>query len=313
MIRRFLFASFVLACALPAAAASDDWKSVAAGVEYREFAGEHTDIHVARIRLTNDAIQVTSTPEPYRGTTVSDFALKTKAIVAINGDYFDSKFNPRGLMINPCDQWAGAKENPMHESIVAVGSGHASIQPQSAFDATAEPVASAVAGWPVLIKSCTPLTAKELPGSDIFTRSPQPRTAVGISKDGATMYFVVADGRRTGIPGLTLADLATFMAEELGVCSAVNLDGGGSTTMWVGDKVVNRPADGVERKVGDHLAVILRSDAVCPPPYVQLTASTETTTTRVTTTTVTTTTTIAPSAAVTSPTPATTSMTPPRN
>ena len=76
------------------------------------------------------------------------------------------------------------------------------------------------------------------------------------------MYFVVADGRRTGVPGVTLAQLAAFMADELDACSAMNLDGGGSSAMWVGNHIVNRPADGVERPVGNHLGVIRRSDLI---------------------------------------------------
>jgi exopolysaccharide biosynthesis protein len=112
----------------------------------------------------------------------------------------------------------------------------------------------------MLVKDCDPLSASELPGSDVFTRAPHPRTAVGLSRDRKTLYFVVADGRRTGVPGMTLAQLASFMAERLHVCSAINFDGGGSTAMWVGDHIVNRPSDGVERKVADHLAVVALAD-----------------------------------------------------
>ena len=50
------------------------------------------------------------------------------------------------------------------------------------------------------------------------------------------------------------------MSDKLHACAAINFDGGGSSAMWVSDRIVNRPADGVERPVGDHLAVILRSD-----------------------------------------------------
>ena len=42
----------------------------------------------------------------------------------------------------------------------------------------------------------------------------------------------------------------------LGAKQAVNLDGGGSTAMVVGNKLVNRPSDGVERGVGDALLVL---------------------------------------------------------
>ncbi len=73
------------------------------------------------------------------------------------------------------------------------------------------------------------------------------------------MFIVVTDGRREGVPGLTLPELAQFM-DELGACTVMNLDGGGSSAMWVEDQIVNRPSDGTERKVGNHLAVIAASE-----------------------------------------------------
>ncbi|HET8796541.1 MAG TPA: phosphodiester glycosidase family protein, partial [Thermoanaerobaculia bacterium] len=79
--------------------------------------------------------------------------------------------------------------------------------------------------------------------------------AAGLSSDGRTLYLVVADGRREGVPGLTLPELAAFLA-ELGACRAMNLDGGGSSALWLGDRIVNRPSDGAERNVGNHLAVV---------------------------------------------------------
>jgi exopolysaccharide biosynthesis protein len=49
------------------------------------------------------------------------------------------------------------------------------------------------------------------------------------------VYYVVVDGRQTAqwSQGLTLANFAKFLDEELGVTEAINLDGGGSATMWV--------------------------------------------------------------------------------
>ncbi|HKO55722.1 MAG TPA: phosphodiester glycosidase family protein, partial [Thermoanaerobaculia bacterium] len=76
---------------------------------------------------------------------------------------------------------------------------------------------------------------------------------------------------------------------------AINLDGGGSTAMWVGDKLVNRPSDGVERRVGNHLAVVLSSDYVgCPPAPPATQISSTSTTPAATGTTATTTTSTAP-------------------
>jgi hypothetical protein len=61
---------------------------------------------------------------------------------------------------------------------------------------------------------------------------------------------------------MTLAQLASFMSKELGACAAINFDGGGSSAMWAGGKLVNRPSDGSERRVANHLAVVLRDDFV---------------------------------------------------
>jgi exopolysaccharide biosynthesis protein len=69
-------------------------------------------------------------------------------------------------------------------------------------------------------------------------------------------FLVVADGRREGVPGLTLPELARLM-DDLGACTAVNLDGGGSSAMWVRDRIVNQPSDLIERPVANHLAVVV--------------------------------------------------------
>ena len=73
------------------------------------------------------------------------------------------------------------------------------------------------------------------------------------------MYLVVADGRRENVPGMTLPELAEFMAHELDTCLALNLDGGGSSAMWINDRIVNRPSDRVERRVTNHLGVVRES------------------------------------------------------
>src|SRR5205823_56863 len=161
--------------------------------------------------------------------------------------YFDDKFNPIGLTIGPCGQWINTKDTA-REGVVAVGDRYADIRRQAEIMDPPEPwISTAISGWPLLIRDCKPLDATELPGSNAFTRAPHPRTAVGISKDRKTLYLIVADGRRTGVPGMTLAELATFMSDRLNACWAMNLDGGGSAAMWVNDHIVNRPSDGVER------------------------------------------------------------------
>ncbi|HSA94626.1 MAG TPA: phosphodiester glycosidase family protein, partial [Acidobacteriota bacterium] len=91
-----------------------------------------------------------------------------------------------------------------------------------------------------------------------FAEARHPRTAVGIRADGRIL-FVTVDGRQpeTSI-GMTIAELTSLLL-ELGAVEAINMDGGGSTTMVVRDKVVNRPSDLTgERAVSDALLVIAR-------------------------------------------------------
>lgn len=67
-----------------------------------------------------------------------------------------------------------------------------------------------------------------------------PRTAIGYTKDN-NLIFVTADGREGSSIGLTLIELANLM-KQLGCVNAMNLDGGGSTVMFVNGQVVNKPA-----------------------------------------------------------------------
>ncbi|NUW38989.1 phosphodiester glycosidase family protein [Nonomuraea rhodomycinica] len=87
-----------------------------------------------------------------------------------------------------------------------------------------------------------------------------PRTAVGFSADGRTMYLLTVDGRQADSRGVTLNELAAMMA-ELGAADALNLDGGGSSTMLAREpgqadvQVENSPSDGGERHVPNGLAL----------------------------------------------------------
>ena len=83
-----------------------------------------------------------------------------------------------------------------------------------------------------------------------------PRTVAGIRADGALLLITI-DGRRPGWSrGATLPQAARI-ARSLGAVDAVNLDSGGSTTMNVRGRVVNRPSDpGGERAVADGLFVL---------------------------------------------------------
>ncbi|HEX6686011.1 MAG TPA: phosphodiester glycosidase family protein [Candidatus Limnocylindrales bacterium] len=81
-----------------------------------------------------------------------------------------------------------------------------------------------------------------------------PRTAVGFSADGLKMWLVTVDGRSTASVGMTYVELANYM-KSLGADDALNLDGGGSTTMVArmpgatSVSVRNTPSDGAQRLI----------------------------------------------------------------
>lgn len=66
-----------------------------------------------------------------------------------------------------------------------------------------------------------------------------PRTAIGYTQDG-NLIMVAVDGREGASVGMTLRELAGFM-QSIGCINAMNLDGGGSTVMYVNGRVVNMP------------------------------------------------------------------------
>ncbi len=115
-----------------------------------------------------------------------------------------------------------------------------------------------IAGAPQLIKdSKIDITWQEEKSSKSFVETRHPRTAVAKLKDGKFLMITV-DGRTESSGGIGLQDLAEYLL-SLGATDAMNLDGGGSTTMFVDGKVVNHPSDKEgERKVSDAILVTPR-------------------------------------------------------
>ncbi|MBE1491916.1 golvesin C-terminal-like domain-containing protein [Plantactinospora soyae] len=93
-----------------------------------------------------------------------------------------------------------------------------------------------------------------------------PRTAVGFSADGLKMWMVVVDGRATNSVGMTYVELANYM-KSIGADDAINLDGGGSSTMVArmpGDTSVsvrNTPSDGAQRLVPNGIGFVSTAQA----------------------------------------------------
>jgi hypothetical protein len=113
----------------------------------------------------------------------------------------------------------------------------------------------------LLRKGSVALSWEQEKASKSFAETRHPRTAVARLKDGKFLMITV-DGRQAGVSvGMNLRELAEYLL-SLGAIDAMNLDGGGSTTMFVDGKVVNTPSDKEgERKVSDAIVVTLRKNA----------------------------------------------------
>ncbi len=101
-----------------------------------------------------------------------------------------------------------------------------------------ENVEHIISGGPYLVKNgevFVDMTAQKL--QSIGGRNP--RTAIGYTKDN-DLIMIAADGREGSSIGLTLVELANLM-KSLGCINAINLDGGGSTVMYVNGQIVNKP------------------------------------------------------------------------
>jgi len=88
---------------------------------------------------------------------------------------------------------------------------------------------------------------------------PHPRTMLGKCADG-TVYMIVAEGRLEGASGFSLPNLLS-LAEDLDMTDAINLDGGGSSALWVnGPGIINRLSGGAVRNMPNIIIATSRAE-----------------------------------------------------
>jgi hypothetical protein len=119
-----------------------------------------------------------------------------------------------------------------------------------------------IAGSPRLAITGNPLLVRDGVIDVVDDREMHPRTAIGYDRDTGNVLLLVVDGRQSFSRGYTMVELAEMMI-ELGADEALNLDGGGSTTMVAhkpGGRVAvrNSPSDGTQRKVANGLTISYR-------------------------------------------------------
>lgn len=227
-------------------------------------------IHIVRIDLRAQGVSFRVTPgkagtqQQMPARTTSRFVREFGVQVAINGAFFTTfdqgPVKPGipvfalGLNASEGVVYSPAREPYTSLNITADNRATISAAPQA--------VHNAVAGWGVLLRDG--VVPEDLPATNNWD-VPNPRTAVAIADRGATLLLVVVDGRQPNYSeGVRLDELGTILA-SYGGREAVNLDGGGSSTLVITDAegqphplnsaIHNRLLPGTQRPVANHLGV----------------------------------------------------------
>ncbi|MFH1183979.1 MAG: phosphodiester glycosidase family protein [Chloroflexota bacterium] len=229
--------------------------------------------HVVSIDMRTPGLRFLVTPAddrgsdlPLRARPTTEFLDEFDVQIAINGDGFSPWWSR-----SPADYYPHAGD-PVRPRGRAASRGrvywwtsealptlYLNSRNRLSFDAPAKPY-NAVSGESMLV-----MGGEALP--DLDSAELHPRTAIGYSRNGRYLFLVVVDGRQPLYSdGITLAELAGLMI-SLGAQYAMNLDGGGSSTLVVeGDngepRILNSPIDnyipGRERPVANHLGISVR-------------------------------------------------------
>ncbi len=155
-----------------------------------------------------------------------------------------------------------AASGDMRDDLRAIAVRGGTVRVTARIEPARSKVRTVVGGWPRVVMNGRSIAeyASILEGTFARFEGRNPRSAAGFSKDSSTLYLLTVDGRRETDAGMTLIELANLML-KLGVHDGMNFDGGGSTTMVVEGKIVNRPSDrNGEREVGSGLLVIVGAD-----------------------------------------------------
>ena len=214
---------------------------------------------------------INGTPGETKRQTTRQFADEIGAQIAINADYYattssdTSWANNIGLTGSNGDiysPWEGGQEPNFRNALNITQNNQATVVQRAnslptGFETNPTvTLYNTVTGYGRLVQD-----GANVAPSSCNQCSLNPRTAVGVTADNKIVMMVV-DGRQTGYSeGLTMIETANFMM-SYGAVDAIDLDGGGSTTMvmdfyndGIGGQVLNNPSDGVERSVGSNLAV----------------------------------------------------------
>ncbi len=199
--------------------ADTGWQVISPGVEYRELkvtVGDRSDrLYLARIDPAQARLRVLYDPDHPRR--VSEWLSSAKAVVAVNGNYFDPQNRALGLVIQN-GQVVGGAPYQGFGGMFAVAGDEVRVRWNVNEPYSDEPLAEALQNFPMLV---LPGGTPNLEIDD--NQQLAPRTAVGQDRAGRILFVVS--------PGLTftLTDFGKWLAaSDLELNAALNLDGGTS-------------------------------------------------------------------------------------
>lgn len=225
---------------------SDSYSDGNVSVKLTERYENNTKIYVADITVSSVQSLKTAFANGQFGRnmtdTTSSIAEQNNAVIAVNGDFCGARES--GYVIRNGVVYRDTASGDDLLCIYADGTMSVVDQSQvSADQLVSDGVWQAFCFGPGLVEDGQ-ITVGE---NDEVGRAmaSNPRTAIGMI-DANHYVMVVSDGRTSESEGLSLYELAQFM-QGLGVKTAYNLDGGGSSTMYFNGQVVNNPTSGGNR------------------------------------------------------------------
>ena len=231
------------------------YKDSKTSIELKQYRENDTNIYVADIALTESSGLKAALANNTYGKNITQktsvIAEQNNAVLAINGDYYSAR---SGYVIRDGVLYRETSSDSSQQDLVIKQDGSFEIITEGTVTAKQllENGAQQVLSFgPALVEGGEiAVTEDEEVGKAMASN---PRTAIG-QVDDLHYVMVVADGRTDESVGLSLYQLAQFMT-SLGVKTAYNLDGGGSSTMVFNGKIINQPTTGgnkiSERKVSD--------------------------------------------------------------
>ena len=223
-------------------------------ISITKYEQNDTVIYAADIKLSDASLLKTALAQKSYGRNVteatSSIAERVGAILAINGDFYGSRES--GYVIRGGTLY---RDTPSTNDALAIyEDGSFKIINQSdisAYELLDDGAINVFSFGPALVENGKVTVNKNTEVGKAMANNP--RTAIGLIDD-LHYVFVVSDGRTNESSGLSLYELAGFM-EKLGVKTAYNFDGGGSSTMVFDGKVINNPTTNgksiKERSVSD--------------------------------------------------------------